>query len=266
MPHQPIPDSSIVNTLPQRRVISPSLSSNADEEPDAIRARFRLSPSPEIDLSPPDPDGPDVDAVNACMTFSNRSSMSRDASSASLNLVHNTRAISPPLEREERDFKQTANQLQEQRRNSQQASRKSSTSGAASAASKDVKGMGQPTDVIMSTEAPDNTHIPQPSTPAEPAPPSYFEHNEASVGGLTVHDTAPYGLSSPLMRPVHIKTVIGQTLMSRPGDLVDTTIDTVMSEFSANDQIDKPTVWDELDNLQSPETVGFEELESMFDA
>jgi hypothetical protein len=109
-PHQPIP-ADPGNGPAAARIISPSLSSAGSEEEDLEgRSRDRMSPSPELDLSSPEfDDGADP--------FSNTTHPPTSA-----NIAHNRRAQSPPLEKEEREFTQTATFLQ-QRRKSQEAER-----------------------------------------------------------------------------------------------------------------------------------------------
>ncbi|KAH7139502.1 hypothetical protein B0J11DRAFT_45278 [Dendryphion nanum] len=121
VPHQPIPTNA-GNNPATARIISPSLSSTASEEEDAeARSRDRMSPSPELDLSSPEfEDGADP--------FSNQSHPP-----TSINIAHNRRAQSPPLERDEREFTQTASSLQ-QRRMSQEAERKRAASTTATPA------------------------------------------------------------------------------------------------------------------------------------
>lgn len=74
-----------------------------------------MSPSPELNLSTPEFEE-DADP------FSNQSHPP-----TSINISHNRRAQSPPLERDEREFTQTATNLQ-QRRMSQEAERKRASS------------------------------------------------------------------------------------------------------------------------------------------
>ncbi|KAF1841924.1 uncharacterized protein K460DRAFT_379906 [Cucurbitaria berberidis CBS 394.84] len=116
-PHQPIPADA--GTVPAAaRIISPSLSSATSEEEDMdARSRDRMSPSPELDLS-------DYDS-NSSDPFSNQSHPQTTA-----NIAHNRRAQSPPLEKDEREFTQTASSLQ-QRRRSQEAERERSASASA---------------------------------------------------------------------------------------------------------------------------------------
>ena len=109
-----------------KRIISPSLSNasvDEDAETAAERRREALSPSPEIDLFTPEFDhrGPGAEddfptpPTPAGSSFSGRSSLARDGSNGSsaevINLVHNNRAQSPPLEGDEREFTQTASSM-----------------------------------------------------------------------------------------------------------------------------------------------------------
>lgn len=109
-----------------QRIISPSLSNaSIDEDGESAddRKRDALSPSPEVDLSSPEFDedalGADDDfnapPTPAGSSFSGRSSLTRDGtngcSSEGINLVHNHRAASPPLEGDEKEFTQTASSM-----------------------------------------------------------------------------------------------------------------------------------------------------------
>lgn len=119
MPHQAIPEQPV--SIPkQSRIISPSLSSAsaADEEDERYtRARAALSPSPEVDLSSPElEEETGADPPTPGGSFSARGSIPREHPPTTTNLAHNRRAVSPQLEHEERDFKQTANLLHEQAR------------------------------------------------------------------------------------------------------------------------------------------------------
>lgn len=113
-PHQPIPADG-GNVPAAARIISPSLSSAASEGEDMdARSRARLSPSPELDLSDYDENGTDP--------FTSQTHPPTTA-----NIAHNRRAQSPPLEKDEREFTQTASFLQ-QRRRSQELERARSAS------------------------------------------------------------------------------------------------------------------------------------------
>jgi hypothetical protein len=117
-PHQPIATDG-GNAAAAARIITPSLSSAASEEEDLdARSRDRMSPSPELDLS-------DYDE-NSVDPFSNQSHPPTTA-----NIANNRRAQSPPLEKDEREFTQTASFLQ-QRRRSQELERERSASASAS--------------------------------------------------------------------------------------------------------------------------------------
>ena len=112
------------------RIISPSLSSGAGEEEGEeeeecgreSRSRIAPSPSPEIDLSAPDLDvDEDVGSpITPGGSFSvHKGSVLRDSSAATVDVAHNRRAASPPLERDEREFEQTASSLQKRKHLSQ---------------------------------------------------------------------------------------------------------------------------------------------------
>ncbi|KAF2871861.1 hypothetical protein BDV95DRAFT_606431 [Massariosphaeria phaeospora] len=115
-PHQAI-SAHIGSLSAAARIISPSLSSAASEEEDVdARSRSRMSPSPELDLS---------DFDHGTDPFSSQTHPPTTA-----NISHNRRAQSPPLERDEKEFTQTASFLQE-RRESQEAERWRSVSAPA---------------------------------------------------------------------------------------------------------------------------------------
>jgi hypothetical protein len=101
-PHQPIPDP-LTMQFAQRAIISPALSSTPSrtDEADAERRR-ELSPSPEVDLSSPELDDEDMlSPPTPTGSFSGRREPPR-----------NTRATSPPLEKDEKEFTQTARGMQ----------------------------------------------------------------------------------------------------------------------------------------------------------
>ncbi|CAG8950743.1 hypothetical protein HYFRA_00002954 [Hymenoscyphus fraxineus] len=105
-PHQPIPDPSNVQ-FPQRSLITPSISSAASrsDENDAERRR-ELSPSPEVDLSSTEFDDDDIiSPPTPTGSFSGRP----DAA------IRNNRASSPPLEKDEKEFTQTARGMQKRK-------------------------------------------------------------------------------------------------------------------------------------------------------
>ncbi|KZL87770.1 mucin [Colletotrichum incanum] len=105
-PRQPFPDSS---TYVQRAVISPSLSSVASESEngdDVGLRRRELSPSPEVDLSSPEFDGDDDFTVPTTPVGSLPNI---------LRYCRSHRSASPPLEKDEREFTQTADVLQKRK-------------------------------------------------------------------------------------------------------------------------------------------------------
>lgn len=119
--HQPIPDpaqaaaASEALRLSQRTIISPSLSSAASRSDDADDARRReLSPSPEVDLSAPEFDEMEDDCLVSPPTpsgsFTGRLPHPERISSSIL--ARNHRAASPPLEKDEKEFTQTARGMQ----------------------------------------------------------------------------------------------------------------------------------------------------------
>ncbi|KAH0538873.1 hypothetical protein GP486_008751, partial [Trichoglossum hirsutum] len=79
-----------------------------------------MSPSPEIDLSPPEFDDDDYPPTPAG-SFSGRSSLARDGSMVDpvATVHHHNRAASPPLEGDEREFTQTATSMHQKRSMSQ---------------------------------------------------------------------------------------------------------------------------------------------------
>jgi len=126
-PHQPLPDPAHSAALSQlahmRTMISPSLSSAASASEDADPDRRReLSPSPEVDLSSPEFDDMDDDIAMPTTPigslsirgfgmppghFSNRGGIPG----------RSNRAASPPLEKDEKEFTQTADGLQKRKLN-----------------------------------------------------------------------------------------------------------------------------------------------------
>ena len=243
MPHQPIPDTTLLQQQ-ARRIISPSLTSDEEMEAKHSRDRTQPSPSPEVDLSSPELDE-DNDNELASM-YSSRSSLSQ--SHPGDNLSHNRRAVSPPLEREERDFKQTANQLQQQRRDSQRKSRQTSET---SAKVEQEEGKASP----MSVDAAEESE----ETRTTEAGGLFGYHDQLNEGQM-----AGYDLSSPVLRPQQTTNGIAQVLT------VKATMDkgqatAKVSEMAANG--DEPmTYWADWERIQSPEDIELDELEDLFDA
>ena len=115
-PHQPLPDPSS-GQLAQRAIVTPSLSSSASTSEDAESAdadrRRELSLSPEVDLSSPEFDDmeEDMPMPEPPMGASMLSRHHRSASSMSRNL----RIDEPPLEKDEKEFTETADGLQKRK-------------------------------------------------------------------------------------------------------------------------------------------------------
>jgi hypothetical protein len=114
-PRQPFPDPP-ENQSPANRIISPSLTSAENEEEDEqiLRSRSELSPSPEIDLSSPELE--DGNSHMSASTFSGSHILSHTTSHHTPrgSMAHGR--TSPPLERDEREFTQTASSLQQRRK------------------------------------------------------------------------------------------------------------------------------------------------------
>ena len=136
---------------PQARIISPSLSSgsnnnaNKDEtmsDEDGAASdtsrheRAALSPSPEVDFSCPELDGDDSHSppLTPGGTFSGRNSVS--SSSHRSSGAGNTARQPPPLERDEREFTQTAAEVRRRRRSEVSAANAAANSSIPATASK----------------------------------------------------------------------------------------------------------------------------------
>ncbi|KAK4119529.1 hypothetical protein N657DRAFT_581433 [Parathielavia appendiculata] len=127
-PHQPLPDPAqalaLSHLVQSRAIISPSPSSapstaEDSDESDTERRRER-SPSPEVDLSSPELDDMDDDFAMPSTpigSFSLRGGFympPRPLHSGSAR-HHHGRAASPPLEKDEKEFTQTADGLQKRK-------------------------------------------------------------------------------------------------------------------------------------------------------
>lgn len=218
-PHQPIPvDGAVIPAA--ARIISPSLSSAASEEEDMdARARARMSPSPELDLSDYDENGTDQ--------FTSQAHPPTTA-----NIAHNRRAQSPPLEKDEREFTQTASFLQ-QRRRSQELERARSASAPTNPA--------PATDVTM-----DEAH------------PSVEETEESAARKNSEAAVALFGGALDAMSPFPLAAA-----PSSPALKPTLHIDMPPPAFKPSGV--KLEV-DDLDwGMQSPESIELEELDDLFD-
>ncbi|OIW24496.1 hypothetical protein CONLIGDRAFT_583976 [Coniochaeta ligniaria NRRL 30616] len=142
-PHQPLPDPAHAAALSQlagvqavaRAIISPALSSASDpsasttsEDADRESRRRELSPSPEVDLSSPEFDDVDDDiampstpigslSLRGGYNYFTGGAGGAKASGAATGSGrhHHNRATSPPLEKDEKEFTQTADGLQKRK-------------------------------------------------------------------------------------------------------------------------------------------------------
>ncbi len=110
-PHMPLPDASSVHFIvPRTSIVTPPLSSAASgSEATEEERRRELSPSPEVDLTAPDFDEFDDDIPMPGTPIHPLSGRYPQFSS------RNQRGASPPLEKDEKEFTQTAEGLQRQK-------------------------------------------------------------------------------------------------------------------------------------------------------
>ena len=117
-PRQELPDNSddIITPTTGIKQLTPSISTPSIDQDDIdaeTRARERMSPSPEIDLSNPELEDDSVEDAESPPTpagsFSARSSLARDGSTATAGRLRRNRAPSPPLEADEKGFTEMAN-------------------------------------------------------------------------------------------------------------------------------------------------------------
>ncbi|KAI0009189.1 hypothetical protein F4779DRAFT_386579 [Xylariaceae sp. FL0662B] len=109
-PHQPLPDPSTA----LHSIITPSLSSSASTSEDADGDRRReLSMSPEVDLSSPEFDDMEEDVPMPGTPTGSASGRHRSLH----NMPRNQRGEEPPLEKDEKEFTQTADGLQKRKAN-----------------------------------------------------------------------------------------------------------------------------------------------------
>jgi hypothetical protein len=199
-----------------------------------------MSPSPEVDLSSAEFENEHGSASSIPGgSFPGRNSLPRDRPSYTAQ-----RRSSPPLEREERDFKQTATALHEQAQ-----ARRSSL--------KDMPMSGEKQSI-----APSDTNV---TVSIEMADPDH-RATTAELFNLRLPAANHFELSSPMMKPqsdLRITTMISD----QPADRKDE--DHAMLDRSPNS--DHGQTMDEefafsVENLQCPEDIQLDELEDMFDA
>ncbi|KAL8718907.1 MAG: hypothetical protein Q9225_004010 [Loekoesia sp. 1 TL-2023] len=259
-PRQEIPaDSSDILTSPLitsidsaakggKRIISPSLSNASIDEDDSETAESRrreaFSPSPEVDLS-----APEMDAVTqaeddfhtpptpAGSTLSGRSSLARDGSSGAgsenMNLAHNHRAQSPPLEGDEQEFTQTASNMR-------------------------MRGVSfDDQSVRQSTEAENELpatiiemHLDE--TEDEMAHRNHEDGATLFGGHSQAQELGPAMMSSPFVKPVHTRASVERTV-------TDGSSEVEMKE-SISILGDQGCEW----ALREPESIQLEELDELF--
>lgn len=114
-PHQPLAESGSIQLI-QRAIVTPSLSSSGSTTEDAESAdadrRRELSLSPEVDLSSPEFDDMDDDDVMPATPLGLGSISTRRPPSA---FSRSHKGDEPPLEKDEKEFTQTADGLQKRK-------------------------------------------------------------------------------------------------------------------------------------------------------
>ncbi len=283
-------------------MISPSLSSDDDHE---ARERATRSPSPEVDLSsgplelesgmvanddevimagPPTPAG----------SFGGRSSLGgRDGSQAEGNDVLSTRAASPPLEGDEREFTRTASAMQSKRSFELQGVDGPSQQDESADTNDPVRMNDVDEDVDMllpaGPESESEEHAER--RHSEAAAVLFGQSQEGSVLSTTIAAHAGHVITDPLSKPssmtgLHISTqftnmtmivspvqqqptAVGASAATTPIDMdidvdMDLVVDSKVAFASQSDGTNKNVpdlAW--ATELQSPETVELAELDDL---
>ncbi|KFY29510.1 hypothetical protein V493_02329 [Pseudogymnoascus sp. VKM F-4281 (FW-2241)] len=239
--HQPIPSPSqavSASSFPQRSIISPSLSSTESRSDDADAERRRqLSPSPEVDLSSPELDDVGSSDSNGSVapptpsgSFSGR--LTSDDGGGG-GLARNHRAASPPLEKDEKEFTQTARGMQ---RRQLQSEKLRGAEGAAAAQHIPSFEFGEGAVKIMDLDG-------------DLFGEHHHEHHGRGGGGVG------QGLvGSPAMRPMVV--VPGLLPLSSPAPALKRPFEDVVEVWSKDEM-----EWDS----RSPENIDLDELDGMFD-
>lgn len=297
-PHQAFPDPDTLNAqqAQQRqasRIISPSLSSAAgsaagDElDQHKMRSREQLSPSPELDLeldlsathlgstdfdmsNDIDMDL-DPDVASLSRTYSGRGSLSRDGTHppTDSNMSHNRRAVSPPLEGDEREFTQTASEVQmlvmrkraeEKEERERRASRELSLSSKSASDGNSADGPATPnssgsldddTDVKMESAS-------NPDLDNEDEIPIVVEESEETCAQRNSECAAAlFGSNGVGMLNIASPMLSGKAVHFVSSPLVKPTVNIKPTE--------KNLKWSELE-VRSPETVDLDELDDLFDS
>lgn len=211
-----------------------------------------MSPSPEVDLSPPSFEDDEDEMLDSSSggpptpsgSFSSRSSMAVDSSSSSSSehrLAHNHRATSPPLEGDEREFTQTASSVRE----------RGLTRGNPDSATKEANAEAEMPDVVVE-ESPEVLHSRDAASLFGPKHDSLLDQNHIMVG------------SSPLVKTRdlhHLDTKTDQLQQQHPSATNSSvhTTEYLSSKLSSDVEMMFMSSWD----MQSPEAIELHELDDL---
>jgi hypothetical protein len=232
-PRLPFPEPE--RTVPNR-IISPSLTSAADDDEEhASRTRTELSPSPEVELTPPDLD---LDVPDASLPRA-ASFPSHLGASASATPCFGPKHTSPPLDLHEHEFTQTAESLQQRRRSEmEQRSRAQSVEVKVEAPEEDA--------MMVDSDVEDDSE--RAARRCREAADAVFGASDASFALRKAAALA----SSPMMHGREIEPSAGFAARAVPLPLT----------LAFDDKMDAGAAWME---LKSPETVELDELECLFE-
>lgn len=222
-------------------IISPSISNaSIDGDNDGIEGRKRaaISPSPEVDLSNPGlEDEPVDDEFNAPPTpagsFSGRSSLNRDgtngSSSEAMNHLHNHRAGGPPLEKDEKEFTQTASSMRMR---------------GVSFDEQDIRPTTE-TEELAAEYASEETEEEKAKKNQEAAATLFGGHHENPPQmGLSI-------MSSPYVKPMHAQSYIEKISRREGSGDLEMKESTILSDSG---------LWD----IRPPESIELDELDDLF--
>jgi hypothetical protein len=237
-PRLPFPEHE--RTVSNHRIISPSLTSATDDDDEhGTRGRTELSPSPEVELTPPDLDGLDIRgaSLSRASSFPN----AHMGTEAPQTPGFGTGRTSPPLDLHEHEFTQTAESLQQRRRSEmEQRSR---------AQSVEVK-----VEVEVATPEEDAMMVDSDS------------EDESAVRRCREAADAVFGQSDPNFA-LRKAAVLASSPMMQAREMEPSTAFSARAvpfplSLSFDDKMDASTAWME---LKSPETVELDELECLFE-
>ena len=262
LPRQPLPDHSDDAMVDKN--LTPSVSSMDQDDEDLARERARMSPSPEVDLSSPDFEDDDFShrSANPGPSFTTRQS----------RMMHSTRAASPPLEGDEKEFTQTASAVRER------------------ASERNRRGASAISEGLSGLEGTSTSSSPMDESPVENLDQAdYFAHlssqdqpqdlDEATTATLFGTSPSPSLASSGTSAPSEgavdteesTQSVVSSHRISLPEDpsrnpVKQESPDVDMAEEEELSLTTKPLPlpFDAWRELQSPETVDVDELDEMF--